>query len=65
MTDAAEEAETVYRGQPTPARAKFVLFQLTESIGLDLIEPDEHPSVWRGFLDQNGEGIHHIAFRAE
>ena len=32
---------------------------------IELIEPDEKPSVWRDFLDQNGEGGHHIAFRVE
>lgn len=27
-----------------------------------MIEPDHEPSTWRHDLDQNGEGVHHIAF---
>ncbi len=32
------------------------------SLQLELIEPDEHPSTWREYLDQHGEGPHHIVF---
>jgi methylmalonyl-CoA/ethylmalonyl-CoA epimerase len=28
-----------------------------------LIEPVGGPSTWQEFLDENGEGVHHIAFR--
>ncbi len=35
------------------------------SLQLELIEPDEHPSTWREFLDEHGEGVHHIAFVVE
>ena len=29
---------------------------------IELIEPDEQPSVWRDVLNEKGEGVHHIAF---
>lgn len=27
-----------------------------------MIEPDEQPSIWRDYLNEHGEGPHHIAF---
>jgi catechol 2,3-dioxygenase-like lactoylglutathione lyase family enzyme len=60
-TDPQEKARTRYRGEPTEARAKLAFFDMG-SLQLELIEPDEHPSTWREFLDEHGEGVHHIAF---
>jgi hypothetical protein len=34
-----------------------------ENITIELIEPIGGPSTWREFLEKNGEGVHHIAFR--
>jgi methylmalonyl-CoA/ethylmalonyl-CoA epimerase len=61
LTDAAEKAQTQYRGKRTEARAKLAFFDLG-SLQLELIEPDHNPSTWRESLDKNGEGPHHIAF---
>lgn len=61
ITDIVDKAETEYRGESTPARAKLAFMQMG-GMQLELIEPDEHPSTWREFLDAHGEGIHHIAF---
>ena len=59
-----ETAKTVYNGKPSPARCKMAFFQLG-SLQLELIQPDEHPSVWREDLDRNGEGFHHIGFKVK
>lgn len=59
-TGTLEEAETEYRGKPSEARAKLA-FMRFGSLDIELIEPDEHPSTWREFLDEKGEGIHHLA----
>ena len=32
---------------------------------LELIEPIGGPSTWQEFLDERGEGVHHIAFFVE
>ena len=40
----------------------MVFFDLVPGVQMELIEPNEAPSVWRDFLNENGEGIHHIAF---
>lgn len=61
VTAPQEEAQTSYRGEPTPARAKLAFFELGQ-VSLELIEPDEHPSTWREFLETRGEGVHHLAF---
>lgn len=53
-------------GEPAPdANCKLAFFDLTPGVQLELIEPNEHPSVWRDHLDKYGEGIHHIAFQVE
>ncbi len=64
-TDAHEIAQTEYRGEPTEARALLAFFDLGPQVRLELIEPDEHPSTWRAFLDANGPGLHHIAFNIQ
>lgn len=63
-TDTVDKAHTNYHGSSTPARAKLA-FMRFGSLDIELIEPDEHPSTWREFLDAHGEGVHHIAFQVE
>jgi methylmalonyl-CoA/ethylmalonyl-CoA epimerase len=62
ITDPAEVSHIKYRGATTPARAKLAFFQMG-NVSLELIEPVDGPSTWREFLDEHGEGVHHIAFR--
>ena len=50
-----------YRGRPTNARARLVLFHLGP-ITLELIEPEGEPSAWSEHLVRQGEGVHHLAF---
>jgi methylmalonyl-CoA/ethylmalonyl-CoA epimerase len=64
LTENAEKTNLQYRGKASLAQAKLATFHLG-SLQLDLIEPDEHPSMWREFLDQYGEGVLHIAFIVE
>ena len=54
-------SKTTYRGQPSEATAKLAFYNMGQ-VQIEFIEPDEKPSVWRDFLDRNGEGGHHIAF---
>ena len=56
-----EEGKTTYKGKPTEARAYLVFFEM-ENLQIELIQPDGKPSTWQQYLDENGEGIHHIAF---
>ncbi len=63
-TDPADRAHTVYRGTATDARAKLAFLELGP-ITIELIEPIGGPSVWREALDNDGEGVHHVAFGVE
>lgn len=63
-TDVVEKAQTEYNGESSPARAKLAFINMG-SLQLELIEPDEHPSTWRNYLNEHGEGPHHIAFVIE
>lgn len=64
MTGPYEEARTHYLGQPTRARCKQAFFYYGD-LQVELIEPDFEPSVWRQALDENGEGLHHVAFQVQ
>lgn len=52
---------TLYKGNPTDAKAKLAFFSM-ENLQIELIQPLGPPSTWQDYLDQHGEGIHHIAF---
>ena len=54
--------EITYKAQPsTHTTCKLAIFHFG-NVQMDLIEPDDCPSSWRTFLEEKGEGIHHIAF---
>jgi methylmalonyl-CoA/ethylmalonyl-CoA epimerase len=61
LTDTVDKAHTVFKGNSTDARAKLAFFEL-QNITIELIEPVGGPSTWQEFLENKGEGIHHIAF---
>lgn len=57
-----ETTQTTVNGQPAPeANCKMAFFDL-DNIQMELIEPNGVKSTWQDFLDEHGEGIHHIAF---
>lgn len=62
LTDTIDKTHGEFNGQPCPARAKLAFFHVGEILDIELIEPDETPSVWRNVLNEKGEGVHHIAF---
>jgi len=64
VTDPVEQAQTEYRGQRTPARAKLAFFHLGQ-VAVELIEPLGGPSTWQDQLDKHGESVHHIAFEVQ
>lgn len=55
--------QTKVFGQPAPeADSVLAFYDLSNGVQLELIQPNEKPSVWRDHLNKYGEGIHHIAF---
>ena len=62
LTDTIDKTQGQYNGKPCPARAKLAFFRVGDTLDIELIEPDDQPSVWRDVLNEKGEGVHHIAF---
>lgn len=53
--------EQTYRGEPSPF-ALTVCFATNDDLTFEIMQPLSGRTVIREFLDQHGEGIHHIAF---
>lgn len=58
-----EITQTEYMGEAAPeANSYLAFFDVGQGLQLELIQPNEHPSTWRNYLNEHGEGIHHVAF---
>jgi methylmalonyl-CoA/ethylmalonyl-CoA epimerase len=55
------DIQRFYHGEPGNFSARMAFTELGP-IELELIQPVEGESVWADFLEQHGEGIHHIRF---
>lgn len=53
-----------FRGEPSDAQAHLAFFDL-ENIQIELIQPLGGQSSWQSFLDEHGEGVHHLGFWTE
>ena len=54
---------TTVKGLPAPkANCLMAFFDVGPNVQLELIQPNGVSSVWQDFLDEHGEGMHHIAF---
>ena len=55
---------TTSMGAPAPeANCLMAFFDVGPGLQLELIQPNDAPSTWRNFLNEHGEGMHHIAFQ--
>ena len=52
---------TTYYGKPSDASAKMTSFMMG-GVSFELLQPVDEASVWMDFLNQHGEGIHHVTF---
>ena len=58
--------QTTYKGEPAPeAYCYMAFFDVGPGLQLELIQPNDKPSTWRSFLEEKGEGIHHVAFQVK
>jgi len=58
-----EVTQTRYLGQPAPdANNRMAFFDAGNGLQIELIEPNGAKSTWQDFLDEHGEGFHHLAF---
>lgn len=60
-----EITKTEYRGNPAPKAKCYMTFFYFGDLQMELIQPNEEPSLWREHLEQFGEGIHHISFQVK
>ena len=57
---------TQYKGEPAPdAYCWMAFFDVGPGLQLELIQPNEAHSTWHDFLEEHGEGMHHIAFQVK
>lgn len=55
--------QTEYLGKKCPKiDAKLAFFHVGGVMDIELIEPNEEPSIWSEYLKESGEGLQHIAF---
>lgn len=65
-TGAYEQVQTVYNGkEEKEAEALLSFIRFGGPVEVELICPNQAPSIWRDCLNENGEGFHHIAFLIE
>ena len=58
-----EITQTTLEGKPAPdANCLMAFFNGGPNLQVELIQPNGVKSAWQDFLDEHGEGIHHIAF---
>lgn len=61
-----EVTGTRYRGEPAPyANCLMAFFDAGPNMQIELIQPNGVKSTWQDYLDQYGEGVHHIAFQIQ
>ena len=56
--------QTAFMGRPAPeADCQMAFFDVGPNLQLELIQPNDKPSTWRNYLEEHGEGMHHVAFQ--
>jgi hypothetical protein len=53
--------DRTYHGKAVSAREKIALAQVG-NVQLELVQPVEGPSIYRDWLEEHGEGLHHLNF---
>lgn len=61
-----EVTGTTVQGKPAPlANCLMAFFNAGPNVQIELIQPNGVKSTWQDFLDEHGEGIHHLAFNVK
>lgn len=57
--------QTEFQGKPAPeAYCWMAFFDVGPgALQIELIQPNDKPSTWRNYLEEHGEGMHHLAFQ--
>jgi methylmalonyl-CoA/ethylmalonyl-CoA epimerase len=64
ITEAVPNPNETYRGEVACYGLKLAVIDCKDrGFIIELHEPDQNPSTFREFLDQHGNGVHHIGFQ--
>jgi hypothetical protein len=64
VTEAVPNPNETYRGEVASYGLKFAVIDCAErGFVVELHEPDQNPSTFREFLDEHGNGVHHVGFQ--
>lgn len=64
VSPAKPNPDVNYRGQVANYGLKLAAIDCSDrGFIIELHEPDENPSTFREFLDQHGNGVHHLGFQ--
>ena len=64
VTEAVTNPNEVYRGEVAAYGLKLAVIDCQErGFVVELHQPDQNPSTFREFLDEHGNGVHHIGFQ--
>ena len=56
-----EVSQATLRGEPIPeSNCWMAFFSVAPGISIELIQPNGKPSAWQEYLDEHGEGMHHL-----
>lgn len=58
----SDTQEQTYRGQNSPFTLRFCYAELPGGMVYEVIEPISGPNIFSEFLEEKGEGIHHLAY---
>jgi methylmalonyl-CoA/ethylmalonyl-CoA epimerase len=61
-TKPGHEVKVTFRGKPSDGQAKLAFIKAGQ-VTFELIQPVGANTSWKEFLDQNGEGVQHVAFQ--
>ena len=56
---------TYVRGEPTEINIRIALFRVTEQVDIELIEVTKGHTIYNEWLEEKGEGLHHLAFEVD
>ena len=61
-----EVSQATLRGEPIPeSNCWMAFFNVAPGISIELIQPNGKPSAWQEYLDEHGEGMHHLGIAAK
>ena len=57
--------KTYVRGEPAEINIRIALFRVTEQVDIEVIEVKKGRTIYDEWLEEKGEGLHHLAFEID